>query len=82
MLPAVRYDYYKIRLNRDVRSDAPRRQPSGLGDKRRSVGGGRRVRIRLLPAKRVRSEPASLCTFARTASYRLPQRGIRITALR
>jgi hypothetical protein len=42
MLPAVRYDYYKIRLNRDVRSDAPipRRQPSGLGDKRRSVGGG------------------------------------------
>jgi len=52
MLPAVRYDYYKIRLNRDVRSDAPipRRQPSGSGDKRRSVGGGRRVRIRLPPA--------------------------------
>jgi hypothetical protein len=44
MLPAVRYDYYKTGLNRDVRSDAPipRRQPSGLGDKRRFVG---RVRI-------------------------------------
>jgi hypothetical protein len=27
--------------------------------------------------QRVRSEPASLCTFPRTASYRLPQRGIR-----
>ena len=24
MLPAVRYDYYKTRLNRDVRSDASR----------------------------------------------------------
>jgi hypothetical protein len=52
MLPAVRYDYYETKLNRDVRSDAPipRRQPRGLGDKQRSVGEGRRVRIRLPPA--------------------------------
>ncbi len=42
MLPAVRYDYYKTGLNRDVRSVAPipRRQPSELRDKRRSVGRG------------------------------------------
>src|SRR5580700_10893128 len=42
-------DYYKTGLNRDARSDAPipRKQPSGLRDKRRSVGGGPRVRIHL-----------------------------------
>src|SRR6478672_1766527 len=42
MLPAVRFDYYKTGLNRDVRSDAPipRRQPSRLDDKRRFVGRG------------------------------------------
>jgi len=53
MLPAVRYDYYKTGLNRDVRSDAPipRRQPSGLGDKRRFVGRGPRVRIFPPPAE-------------------------------
>ena len=45
--------YYKTGLNRDVRSDAPipRKQPSGLRDKRRSVGGGPRVRIHLPPAR-------------------------------
>ena len=49
MLPA--HDYYKTGLNRDVRSDAPipRRQPSGLRDKRRSVGRGPRIRILLPP---------------------------------
>jgi hypothetical protein len=78
MLPAVRYDYYKTRLNRDVRSDAPnpRRQPSGLGDKRRSVGGGRRVRIRLPPAEsRVRTRfGPQLRLFLRVRPQRIPLR--------
>jgi hypothetical protein len=52
-------------------SGQPVRLPSRLTASRPGTG----VRIQ----QRVRSEPASLCTFAPMASYRLPQRGIRIT---
>ena len=63
MLPAVRYDYYKTGLTRDVRSDAPipRRQPSGLGDKRRFVGRGPREAMGVRHLLRGKQDEQTYC---------------------